>query len=98
MAEKDWKITIVMPFDDDWTESMVREHVVSQLDSGEYLPKCDVKTVRPVDGMRRCEKCRGPGPCLWDDQVQRYLGRCCHSNPNDLFFRSMSGAPAKEER
>ena len=39
--------------------------------------------------MRRCEKCGGPGPCLWAERgpdCQRYLCRRCHPNPEDGFF------------
>lgn len=37
-------------------------------------------------GMRKCEKCKGGGPCLHDDKSRRYLCVRCHSNPKDLFF------------
>jgi hypothetical protein len=47
--------------------------------------------------MRRCEKCGGPGPCLWDDKDQRSLCVRCHSEPSDPFFREMRAAPPKEE-
>lgn len=37
--------------------------------------------------MRKCEKCRGEGPTLWDDRNGgRYLCRKCHSDPKDVFF------------
>jgi len=42
--------------------------------------------------VRRCEKCNGPGPALWDDRDQRYFCRGCHSNPDDEFFASRSRA------
>ena len=38
-------------------------------------------------GLRKCNKCDGPGPCMWDDQDQRYLCKNCHSKPEDEFFQ-----------
>ena len=42
--------------------------------------------------FRKCEKCGGPGPCLWDSKCGgRYVCRSCHSEPdsgpNVRFFR-----------
>lgn len=36
--------------------------------------------------IRKCEKCLGPGPTLWDESCQRMLCCKCHSTPNDEFF------------
>jgi hypothetical protein len=36
--------------------------------------------------LRKCERCVGPGPCLWDPADGRYLCRLCHSNRDDVFF------------
>lgn len=40
-------------------------------------------------GMRRCEACRGPGPCMYAQtgrNAQRYVCRACHPEPDDQFF------------
>lgn len=45
--------------------------------------------------MRKCERCLGPGPTLYDDgrgpkrqneSIHRYVCRACHSNPADPVF------------
>jgi hypothetical protein len=36
--------------------------------------------------MRKCEKCKGPGPCLWSNEMQMYCCVKCHENPKDVFF------------
>lgn len=36
--------------------------------------------------IRKCEKCHGPGPTLWDVSDQRMLCVKCHSTPDDEFF------------
>ena len=40
----------------------------------------------PTTGMRRCEPCQGPGPCLWDPRSGVYACSGCHSDPADAFF------------
>lgn len=54
---------------------------------------------RGLRGQRKCERCRGPGPCLWDDgpdsdRTGRYLCCACHSTPQDIFFREAAAAIA----
>lgn len=47
--------------------------------------------------MRRCEKCNGPGPCLWNEPCARYLCAQCHSTPLDPFFLRPEAAVATNE-
>lgn len=39
-----------------------------------------------TDSLRACEKCGGPGPCLYDDSKKQYLCVGCHTDPRDSFF------------
>jgi len=38
------------------------------------------------EGLRKCEQCKGNGPCLHDNRDGRYKCASCHSEPNDPFF------------
>ena len=37
------------------------------------------------EGLRKCEQCKGNGPCLHDNRDGRYKCASCHSEPNDPF-------------
>jgi hypothetical protein len=40
----------------------------------------------PKPRLRKCEECKGPGPCLSCPKTGRYLCRNCHPDHNDAFF------------
>jgi hypothetical protein len=46
-------------------------------------------------GLRKCERCVGPGPCLWDPADGRYLCQGCHSCKDDPLF---SRLPVQETK
>lgn len=69
--ERKWEVLVIMPFEDDWTEAMAREYIVNQLDSGEYLPRCDIKTIRPVEGRAKELLRNHLGPARMEDAIDR---------------------------
>ena len=67
-----------------WVEALRR--AVARMKNGGYRgnPEFD-KMISPF----KCEKCDGPGPCLWGEAGMgrgRYLCVKCHPNPDDVFF------------
>lgn len=50
-----------------------------------------------MSGLRKCEPCGRPGPCLWDPMTGRYACVGCHSDPADTFFKNYEPAwPSNE--
>lgn len=48
-------------------------------------------------GRRRCERCGGPGPVLWDPIGGGYSCQQHHSSPNDRFFDAPAPGAADED-
>jgi len=72
------------------TADVLDEIVAQGLDEAERRLALD----DPTKGLRACEKCGGPGPCLWADSGHdryRYLCRACHPEPDAGFFTRTTG-------